>query len=53
MKVKCIDCGRRDTIVRKVLEWERKKILCLEYRVERKGEWWNWGEVAHPIEGKA
>jgi len=36
IKVKCVKCKRRDAIVRKVLEWERRKILCPEYRVERK-----------------
>ena len=36
IKVECVKCKRRDAIVRKVLEWERRKILCPEYRVERK-----------------
>ena len=41
MRVECIKCGRRDIIVRKISEWKRRKILCLECRVERKREWWN------------
>jgi len=39
MRVEFVDCGRRDSIVRKVLEWKRRKILCPEYRVGRKREW--------------
>jgi len=53
IRVKCIKCGRRDAIVRKVSEWERRRILCPECRVGRKREWWNWGEVEHPMKGKA
>ena len=37
-RVKCIKCKRKDTIVRKVSKWERRKILCPEYRVSRKRE---------------
>jgi len=36
MRVEYVKYGRRDAIVRKVLEWERRKILCPEYRVGRK-----------------
>jgi len=52
-RVKCVKCERRDAIVRKVLEQEKRRILCSEYRVGRKREWWNWREVVHSIEGKA
>jgi len=38
MRVECVKYRRRDTIVRKVSEWEKKKILYLEYRVGRKRE---------------
>ena len=38
-RVECVKCGRRDTIVRKVLEWKRRKILCPECRIGRKREW--------------
>ena len=38
-RVQCVKYGRRDAIVRKVLEWKRKGILCPEYRVGRKREW--------------
>ena len=40
-RVQYIECGRKDAIVKKVLEWERRRILCPEYRIERKKEWWN------------
>ena len=53
MRVECIKCGRRDIIVRKISEWKRRKILCLECRVERKREWWNQREVVCPTERKA
>jgi len=39
MRVECVKCRRRDTIVRKVLEWKIRRILYLECRVERKREW--------------
>jgi len=39
MRVEFVDCGRRDSIVRKVLEWKRRKILCPECRVGRKRGW--------------
>jgi len=38
MRVECIKYGRRNVIVKKESEWERKKILCPEYRVGRKRE---------------
>jgi len=40
-RVQCIECRRKDTIVRKVSEWERRGILCPECRIGRKREWWN------------
>ena len=40
-RVECVKYGRKDAIVKKVSEWERRRILCLEYRVERKRKWWN------------
>ena len=46
-RVECIKYERRDAIVRKVSEWERRKILCPECRVGRKREWWNWREAVH------
>jgi len=52
-RVECIKYGRRDAIVRKVSEQERRRILCPEYRVGRKKEWWDWEEVVHLTEGKA
>jgi len=52
-RVQCIGCGRKNTIVRKVLEQKRRRILCPEYRVERKREWWNWKEIVCPTKGKA
>ena len=38
IRVECIKCRRRDVIMRKVSEQERKEILCLECRIERKKE---------------
>jgi len=51
--VEYVKCGRRDAIMRKVSKWERRKILCPEYRVERKREWWNWREAVYPTKKKA
>ena len=53
MRVEYVKCERRDAIVRKVPEQKRRKILCPECKVKRKREWWNWGEVVCPIQGKA
>ena len=36
IRVQCVKCGRKDAIGRKVLEQERRKILCPEYRTGRK-----------------
>jgi len=41
IRVECVKYRRRDAIVKKVSEWEKRKILCLECRVGRKREWWN------------
>jgi len=38
-RVQYVECGRKDGIVKKVLEWKRKRILCPEYRIGRKREW--------------
>jgi len=51
-RVEYVKCGRRDAIVRKMSELERRRILYPEYKVGRKGEWWNWREAAHPTEEK-
>jgi len=45
MRVECIKCRKRDTIVKKISEQEKRRILCPEYRVEKKkssrtGEKW-------------
>ena len=50
--VKCSQCRRKD-IVEKILEKFRKKILCPEYRMEKKQLWQDWRVVAHPGKGKA
>ena len=52
-RVQYVECGRKDAIVRKVSEQKRRRILCPECRIGRKGEWWNWGKVVHPTEEKA
>jgi len=39
MRVEYIKCERRDAIVKKVLEWEKRRILCPECGIERKREW--------------
>ena len=52
-RVEYIKYRRRNAIVRKVSEWEKRRIPYLEYRVGRKREWQNQGEVARPIERKA
>ena len=53
MRVEYIKYERKDVIIRKMSEQEKRKILCPECRVERKKEWWNQEEVVHPIEKKA
>ena len=45
-RVECVKYGRRDVIMRKVSEQERRGILCPEYKIGRKREWWNWRVVA-------
>ena len=51
-RVKYIKYRKRDIIMRKVPEQEKKEILCPEYRVGRKREWWNWEVAVQPIEVK-
>jgi len=41
-RVQCVEYRRRDAIEEKVLEQERREILCPEYRTEKKKLWWNW-----------
>jgi len=53
MRVQCVECRRKDTLGERVLEQEKREILCLECRTGRKKLWWNWGVVAGPVEGKA
>jgi len=38
-RVQYIECGRKDAIEGKVLEQERREILCPEYRIEKKKLW--------------
>ena len=52
-RVEYVKYGRKNAIVRKVSEQEKKGILCPECRVGRKGEWWNWGVAVWSIEAKA
>ena len=52
-RVQCVEYGRKDVIEGRVLEQERKKILCLEYRTGKKKLQQNWGVAAYPIERKA
>ena len=51
-KVQCIEYERKNTIEKKVLEQEKNKILCSEYKTEKKKLWWNQEVVVYPIEGK-
>ena len=44
---------RKNAIKERVLEQEKSKILCLEYRTEKKKPCWNWRVVVHSIEKKA
>ena len=39
IRVQCVECRRKDAIGRKVLEQERREILHLEYRIEKKKLW--------------
>ena len=41
MRVQYIKCGRKNAIRERVLEQERSKILCLEYRTGKKKPCWN------------
>jgi len=38
-RVQCVECGGKDAIGRRVLEQERKKILCPECRTGKKKLW--------------
>ena len=38
-RVECVKCGKRNVIMRKVSEQERREILCPKCRVKRKREW--------------
>jgi len=40
-KVQYIEYERKNTIEKKVLEQEKNKILCSEYKTEKKKLWWN------------
>ena len=51
-KVQYVECERKDAIEKRMLEQERRKILCLEYRTGKKKPWQNWRVVVHSIEGK-
>ena len=51
--MQCIKCGRKDTIGGKMLEQERREILCSKCRTGKKKPWWNWEVAAYSIEGKA
>ena len=53
IRVEYVKCRRRDTIMRKVSEWKRKRILCPECRVGRKKEQQNWKETVYPTKRKA
>ena len=52
-RVEYIKYGRRDIIMRKVSEQEKKGILCPECRIERKREQQSWGVAVQPTEVKA
>ena len=51
--VKKLEYKRKDAIEERVLEQERRKILCPECRTEKKKLQWNWRVVVCPIEEKA
>ena len=53
MRVQYIKCRRKNAIRERVLEQERSKILCPEYRTGKKKPCWNWRVVVHLIEEKA
>jgi len=38
-KVQYVECERKDAIEKRMLEQERRKILCLEYRTGKKKPW--------------
>jgi len=53
MRVQYIKCKRKNAIRERVLEQERSKILCPEYRTGKKKLCWNWRVAVYPIEEKA
>jgi len=53
IRVQYIKYKRKNAIKERVLEQEKSKILCLEYRTEKKKPCWNWRVVVHSIEKKA
>ena len=52
VKVKCTQCGQRDTVAG-VSKEDRERILYPECGTERKQPWWNWRVAAYPKQGKA
>ena len=52
-KVQCVEYGRKDAIEKRMLEQEKREILCPECRTERKKLQQNWKVVADSIEEKA
>ena len=52
-RVQYIEYRRKDVIEERVLEQEKRKILCPECRTGRKKLWWNQGVVVDPTKGKA
>ena len=52
VSIKYRQCGRKD-IVEGILEEDRKKILCSEYRTGRKQPQQNWRAAAYPVQEEA
>jgi len=38
-RVQCVECRRKDTIGERVLEQEKREILCLKCRTKKKKLW--------------
>ena len=52
-KVRYTKCRRKDIIVgERILEEEKRNILCPEHRLREKKLWWNWGMIVQSIEAK-
>ena len=51
-RVQYVKCRRKNTIIRKVTEQKRRRILCLKYKVEKKKNGETRREVVYPIEEK-